>query len=428
MTMTTGSQQLVNENTRLISGADIRVLPHAKPYLTIAVVGSYRAELASKITVACSVLGFGKPVYSQSILNSSHCTGLGFCFSEVAAETQFHHYTLIHSADHQQAAKNLLCLAPRLDGLLWETSTAGVSGESKDLLELASKLGIKNVIVLLVRAPSDTQADLDFSEAQIRRVLQQHGLNGNETPIVQCYELGEMQVVHYLVDKMDEAFSQRPLPDNCLVLPIEHPEFPQLSEDGVAFGRLERGTLRMGDRVKVVSSLRIRHATVTSIVRCDNVGVSIQSAKGEDFIRCFLSGVTQREINQSYLICDTTTPVVSMLSARFTASLYYFCPETEQGLQLEEDESSQLRLVFLRQNVNGSPADLSMLTKKNMVTFTRMVEYIDLFQWKSRAGWSFEQKSFDLRDAIPLVQGMQFLFYRGENLAGFGVVISVDRR
>jgi elongation factor Tu len=301
-------------------------LNYAKPHLTIALIGYGKTTLASQITKMSAARKLGVARSHQELVASAQQNKKrppNFEAVSLWLESPKQTYTIIDPSGHQETIKNLISHAPLYNGLLWSTTSDVPSTQERELLSIAQQIGVRSVLVFLKVNPEESEEDIDAAEYLIRSALQRCNLDGNQAVIIRGDTFQE-ESVEALCEAMDTHFSPSPTADQTLLLPLERPTFLSSSATGRVFGRLERGTLRVGDKVEVLSSLAIRPATVSSLSAYPNTATSLNVANAEDFVQCTLSGVTQAEANQSTLIISPDRKTSrSMLTSRFSALVYH---------------------------------------------------------------------------------------------------------
>jgi elongation factor Tu len=149
----------------------------------------------------------------------------------------------------------------------------------------------------------DDEELLELVELEVRELLTQYEFPGDDTPIVRLSALkaleGEEQAAAQVLELMDAVDSYVPEPervvDRPFLMPVED-VFTITGRGTVATGRVEQGTIKVGEQVEIVG---IRPQTTTTVVTGvemfrklldqgqagDNIGVLLRGTKREDIER-----------------------------------------------------------------------------------------------------------------------------------------------
>jgi elongation factor Tu len=424
-------------------GAEALTPNPSKPHLTLALLGRGKTTLASALTTVCAQSGFGRAVSTQEITDSANATGNSpnfkarFFRAKVFFETPTQRYTLLDGIGHSDTIKNLLSFAPRLDGVLLVLSMDGLSNEDRELLEIVSKLRLRVSAVFLNLTENDKDSEaIDAEELSARRMMERFLVPGNDVHVERGNALmalsgkdSAVASIQSLLGVLDQQTPSKASSENGFLMPLELPENTRREnqESGITTGRIERGELRVGDRVEVLRSCSKHLVTVTELNHTKTRKL-VQVAQAGDSVSCVLQGISQQKLNEQ---CYTlNTPGSMMVSSRFSALFYYFSPKTEKGVSLKEQTKIQVRFMFLRASEQGQPLDVSSINANGLHTAKRLFACSKTFTWEPIRDWTYRfDDKITLDEAIPLEEKQLFLFMCGEReYAGFGVVTSVDRR
>jgi elongation factor Tu len=197
--------------------------------------------------------------------------------------------------------------AAQMDGaVLVVAATDGVMPQTREHILLAKQVGLKKLIVFLNKVDMVQEADLiDLVEEEVRELLTKQQYDGVNTPIIRGSALKALDAkdvndewakkVKELVDTMDTYFD---LPkretDKPFLMPIED-IFSIEGRGTVVTGRIERGTVKVGEEVEIVGIKPTAKSTVTGIemfnkqlqegTAGDNAGVLLRGTKKEDVHR-----------------------------------------------------------------------------------------------------------------------------------------------
>jgi elongation factor Tu len=222
-------------------------------------------------------------------------------------ESPKRHYAHIDAPGHADYIKNMITGAAQMDGaILVVASTDGVMPQTREHILLAKQVGLKKLIVFLNKVDMVTEPELiDLVEEEIRELLTKQGYDGANTPIIRGSGLKALEAkdasdewamkVKELVDTMDEYFPQ---PERDVNLPFLMPIEDIFSIEGrgtVVTGRIERGTVKVGEEVEIVGLQPTAKTTITGIemfnkqlqegMAGDNAGILLRGTKKEDVHR-----------------------------------------------------------------------------------------------------------------------------------------------
>ncbi|ONK78217.1 uncharacterized protein A4U43_C02F15840 [Asparagus officinalis] len=167
-----------------------------------------------------------------------------------------------------------------MDGAILVVSGAdGPMPQTKEHILLAKQVGVPNMVVFLNKQDQvDDEELLELVELEVRELLTSYEFPGDDVPIVSGSALlalealmknpalkrGEDQWVDKIYDLMDKVDSYIPIPQRQTDLPfllaIED-VFSITGRGTVATGRVERGTIKVGETVDIVGLRETRSTT-----------------------------------------------------------------------------------------------------------------------------------------------------------------------
>jgi elongation factor Tu len=222
-------------------------------------------------------------------------------------ETPNRHYAHIDAPGHADYIKNMITGAAQMDGaVLVVAATDGVMPQTREHILLARQVGLKKLIVFLNKVDMVPEQDLiDLVEEEIRELLTKQSYDGKATPIIRGSGLKALEAtkaddewalkVKELVDTMDTYFD---VPEREVNKPFLMPIEDIFSIEGrgtVVTGRIERGTVKVGEEVEIVGLHPTTKTTITGIemfnkqlsegMAGDNAGILLRGTKKEDVHR-----------------------------------------------------------------------------------------------------------------------------------------------
>ncbi len=231
--------------------------------------------------------------------------GITISLSHSEYETPNRHYAHIDAPGHADYIKNMITGAAQMDGaVLVVAATDGAMPQTREHVLLAKQVGVPNMIVFMNKCDMvDDEEMLELVEEELREMLTENGFDGENAPVIKGSALkaleepaGEWgQKVLDLVNAMDEYF---PVPERDLDKPFLMPVEDIFSIEGrgtVVTGRVERGTVKVGEEIDIVGIKDTTSTTVTGVEMFnkqldqaqagDNAGILLRGTKKEDVHR-----------------------------------------------------------------------------------------------------------------------------------------------
>jgi len=288
----------------------------SKPHMNVGTIGHVdhgKTTLTASILHILSMLtgeGYSARVEGVDKIDSApeeKARGITIALHHSEYETPNRHYAHIDAPGHADYIKNMITGAAQMDGaVLVVAATDGVMPQTREHILLAKQVGLKKLIVFLNKVDMVQEADLiDLVEEEVRELLTKQGYDGVNTPIVRGSALKALDAkdvsdewavkVKELVDTMDTYFDQ---PEREVTKPFLMPIEDIFSIEGrgtVVTGRIERGTVKVGEEVEIVGIKATAKSTVTGIEMFnkqlqegqagDNAGILLRGTKKEDVHR-----------------------------------------------------------------------------------------------------------------------------------------------
>ena len=290
-----------------------------KPHVNIGTIGHVdhgKTTLTAAITMALAARGGAKGRKYDDIDSAPEekARGITINTAHVEYETENRHYAHVDCPGHADYVKNMITGAAQMDGAILVVSGAdGPMPQTKEHLLLAKQVGVPNIVVFLNKEDQVDDAELlELVELEIRETLDKYEFPGDDIPIVSGSALlalealtenpqiqrGDNKWVDKIYDLMDQVDSYIPTPerdtDKPFLMAVED-VFSITGRGTVATGRVERGTIKIGDSVEIVGLRTTKTVTVTGLemfqktieesVAGDNVGVLLRGVQKTDIER-----------------------------------------------------------------------------------------------------------------------------------------------
>ena len=290
-----------------------------KPHVNIGTIGHVdhgKTTLTAAITMAMAARGgtSGKAYDEIDSSPEEKARGITINTAHVEYETEGRHYAHVDCPGHADYVKNMITGAAQMDGAILVVSGAdGPMPQTKEHILLAKQVGVPNIVVFLNKEDQVDDAELlELVDMEIRETLSNYDFPGDDIPVISGSALLALEVltsnpqVQAGEDKwVDKIFSLMDNVDEYIPTPARDTEktFLMAVEDvfsitgrgTVATGRVERGTVTVGDNIEIIGYIETRTATVTGLemfqktldesVAGDNVGVLLRGIQKEDIER-----------------------------------------------------------------------------------------------------------------------------------------------
>ena len=215
--------------------------------------------------------------------------------SHVEYETEKRHYAHVDCPGHADFVKNMITGAAQMDGAILVVSAYdGPMPQTREHILLARQVGVPNLVVFLNKVDLlDDPELLDLVEMEVRDLLKKYEYPGDNIKVIRGSALAALEgkpegveAINQLLDAIDNEIPepQRDI-DKPFLMSVED-VFSITGRGTVATGRIERGTVKVGEEVEIVGLRDTVKTTVTGIEMfrkllergqaCDNVGLLLR--------------------------------------------------------------------------------------------------------------------------------------------------------
>jgi elongation factor Tu len=257
--------------------------------------------------------------------------GITISIAHVEYETDQRHYAHVDMPGHADYIKNMITGAAQIDGAILVVSAPdGPMPQTREHVLLARQVGVPYIVVALNKVDMvDDEELLELVELEVRELLTQYEFPGDDTPIVRVSALraleGDPAAEGQVLELMTAVDEYVPEPervvDKPFLMPVED-VFTITGRGTVATGRVEQGTIKVGEQVEIVG---IRPQTTTTVV----TGVEmfrklLDQGQAGDNIGVLLRGTKRDEIERGQVLAKpgSITP-----HTEFTAQVYVLSKE-----------------------------------------------------------------------------------------------------
>ncbi|MEV4334026.1 elongation factor Tu [Streptomyces sp. NPDC049597] len=305
-----------------------------KPHLNIGTMGHVdhgKTTLTAAITKVLSERSGGGTSYVSfdriDRAPEEAARGITINIAHVEYETDTRHYAHVDMPGHADYVKNMVTGAAQLDGAILVVSALdGVMPQTAEHVLLARQVGVDHIVVALNKADAGDDELTDLVELEVRDLLTAHGYGGDAAPVVRVSGLRALQgdprwtaAVEALLDAVDTYV---PMPvrytDAPFLLPVEN-VLTITGRGTVVTGAVERGTVRMGDRVQILGATASGKEGDTVVTGLETFGKPMESAEAGDNVALLLRGVPRDAVRRGHVVA---APGSVVPSRRFTAQVY----------------------------------------------------------------------------------------------------------
>ena len=390
-----------------------------KPHVNIGTIGHVdhgKTTLTAAITMYCASKGNAQVMKYDEIDKAPEekARGITINTAHVEYETATRHYAHVDCPGHADYVKNMITGAAQMDGaILVCAASDGPMPQTREHILLARQVGVPYIVVFLNKCDQvDDEELLELVEMEVRELLNEYNFPGDDTPIIRGSALKAMEsglagnwdspateCIQQLLDAVD---SYIPDPerdtDKPFLMPVED-VFTITGRGTVATGRVERGVLKVGDKVEIIGlSDEKRETTVTGIEMFRKL---LDYAEGGDNIGALLRGVQRSDIERGQVLAK---PGSIQPHTHFTSQVYVLTKD-EGGRHTPFFNGYRPQFYFRTTDVTGSislPAGTEMVMPG---------DHIDM--------------EIKLITPIAIEEGLRFAIREGGRTVGSGVVAKI---
>lgn len=299
-----------------------------KPHLNIGTMGHVdhgKTTLTAAITKVLAERGTGTFVPFDRIDRAPEeaARGITINIAHVEYETDTRHYAHVDMPGHADYVKNMVTGAAQLDGAILVVSALdGIMPQTAEHVLLARQVGVDHIVVALNKADAGDEELTDLVELEVRDLLTRQGYPGDAVPVVRVSGLkalaGDPRWTASIEALLDTVDTYVPLPERYLDAPFLLPVENVLTITGrgtVVTGAVERGTVRVGDRVEVLGA-----GVETVVTGLETFGKPMEQAQaGDNVALLLLRGVPRDAVRRGHVVA---APGSVAPRRRFTARVY----------------------------------------------------------------------------------------------------------
>ncbi|GHH28509.1 elongation factor Tu [Streptomyces lanatus] len=379
-----------------------------KPHLNIGTMGHVdhgKTTLTAAITKVLAERGSGTFVPFDRIDRAPEeaARGITINIAHVEYETDTRHYAHVDMPGHADYVKNMVTGAAQLDGAILVVSALdGIMPQTAEHVLLARQVGVDHIVVALNKADAGDEELIDLVELEVRDLLTQHGYGGDAAPVVRVSGLkaleGDPQWTASIEALLDAVDTYVPMPERYVDAPFLLSVENVLTITGrgtVVTGAVERGTVRVGDRVEVLGA-----EVETVVTGLETFGKPMDEAQAGDNVALLLRGVPRDAVRRGHVVA---APGSVVPRRRFTAQVYVL--STREGGRSTPVSTGYRPQFYIR------TADVVGDVDLGEVGVARPGETVTM--------------TVELGREVPLEPGLGFAIREGGRTVGAGTVTAV---
>ncbi len=387
----------------------------SKPHVNIGTIGHVdhgKTTLTAAITKTLHErYGTGEAVAFDNIDKApeERERGITISTSHVEYETPNRHYAHVDCPGHADYVKNMITGAAQMDGGILVVSAAdGPMPQTREHILLSRQVGVPKLVIFLNKEDMVDDPELiELVEMEVRELLSEYEFDGDNTPIIKGSALKALEdpsgawgdKILELMAAVDEwvPTPERDI-DKPFLMPVED-VFSITGRGTVATGRVERGVLKVQDKIQIVGLND--EPTETTCTGVEMFKKLLDQAQAGDNIGALLRGVQRNEIQRGQVLAKpgSITP-----HTKFNAEVYVLTKE-EGGRHTPFFNGYRPQFYFRTTDITGQ-IDLE--------------EGVEMCMPGDNSRFIVE-----LIHPIAIEEGLRFAIREGGRTVGSGVVTSI---
>ena len=388
-----------------------------KPHVNVGTIGHVdhgKTTLTSAITMVMNKKFPKVQVRSfDSIDNAPEekARGITIATAHVEYETDKRHYAHVDCPGHADYVKNMITGAAQMDGAILVVSAAdGPMPQTREHVLLARQVGVPYIIVYMNKCDMvDDPELLDLVELEVRELLKKYEFPGDEIPVIRGSAKAAMdgggkdaKANESILKLMEAVDNYIPTPERAIDKPLLVAVEDVFSISGrgtVGTGRVERGKVKVGDKVEIVGLRETRETVVTGV---EMFRKSMDEAIAGDNIGLLLRGIEKEDLERGMCV---VAPKSITPHTKFKASVYVLTKE-EGGRHTPFFNGYRPQFYFRTTDVTGVA---------HLVAGREMV----------MPGDNVDGMEVELITPIAMEDGLRFAIREGGRTVGAGVVAQI---
>ncbi|GAB4188497.1 MAG: elongation factor Tu [Simkaniaceae bacterium] len=383
-----------------------------KPHVNLGTIGHVdhgKTTLTAAITKRLAEKGGASFRDYASIDNSPEekARGITINSSHVEYETENRHYAHVDCPGHADYVKNMVTGAAQMDGaILVVAATDGPMPQTKEHVLLARQVGVPSIVVFLNKMDQIGKGDeelVELVEMEIAELLESKGYK--DSPIIRGSALKALEgdaEYEKAIDQLMAAVDEKvPTPerevDKPFLMPVED-VFSISGRGTVATGRVERGVIKINDKIEIVGLRETRESVATGLEMFNKI---LDEARAGENVGVLLRGVDKKDIERGMVLA---APGTCKPHTKFQGTVYVLTKD-EGGRHKPFFTGYRPQFFFRTTDVTGTitlPEGVEMVMPGDNVEITG-----------------------ELIAPIAMEEGMRFAIREGGRTIGAGTVTKI---
>ncbi len=395
------------------------VFQRTKPHINVGTIGHVdhgKTTLTSAITMVLEKQGLSKYKSYDEIAKASESQGrrdatkiLTIATAHVEYESVKRHYAHVDCPGHADYVKNMITGAAQMDGAILVVSAAdGPMPQTREHVLLARQVNVPALVVFLNKTDLvDDPELLELVELEVRELLSKYEYPGDDIPVIKgsatkaLASPDDEEVVKPIMDLLEALDESIPEPvrevDKPFLMPVED-VFSIKGRGTVGTGRVERGQIKVGDKVEIVGLSETRQTTVTGV---EMFNKTLEDGQAGDNVGCLLRGIEKGDLDRGMVLAapGSITP-----HAKFEGEVYVLTKE-EGGRHNPFFTGYRPQFYFRTTDVTGT---IKLLNAEMCLPGDNVTMEVEL-----------------LNVMIAMEEGLRFAIREGGRTIGAGVVTKI---
>ncbi len=415
------AKQMYNRSKPHCNIGTIGHIDHGKTTLTAAITKYLAMQGGAEYTDYSSIDKAPEERERGITINTAHVeyqtedrVGHNYKTGEDGAQIQGRHYAHVDCPGHADYIKNMITGAAQMDGaILVIAASDGPMAQTREHLLLARQVNVPSVLVFLNKCDQvDDEELLELVEMEVRELLDFYGFPGDDTPIIRGSALNalvsesndpnapEFECIKNLMEAVDTWI---PTPDRKADMPFLMPIEDVFTISGrgtVVTGRVERGRVKIGDKVEIVGLKD--ESTETTVTGTEMFHKTLEYAEAGDNVGCLLRGIDKKAVERGQVLA---APKSIHPHTKFKGQVYVLSKD-EGGRHTPFFNNYRPQFYFRTTDVTG------VISLPEGVEMCMPGDNVDM--------------DVELITPIAIETGLRFAIREGGRTVGSGVVIGIN--
>ena len=383
-----------------------------KPHVNIGTIGHVdhgKTTLTAAITKILSEQGGANYRDYSSIDNTPEekSRGITINSSHVEYETDKRHYAHVDCPGHADYVKNMITGAAQMDGaILVVAATDGPMPQTKEHILLARQVGVPSIVVFLNKMDQIGKGDeelVELVEMELQELLSEKGyedvkiIRGSALKALEG-DAENIEKIKELIKAVDENIPEpKREVDKPFLMPIED-VFSISGRGTVVTGRVERGIIKVNDKIQIVGIRETREAVATGLEMFNKL---LDEARAGENVGVLLRGIDKKDVERGMVLA---APGACTPHKKFKGTIYVLTKD-EGGRHKPFFTGYRPQFFFRTTDVTGTvslPEGTEMVMPGDNVEITG-----------------------ELLNPVAMEEGMRFAIREGGRTIGAGTVSKI---